>query len=67
MTLDNRITNLEDAHGAPEPRPLFAMIAPGKPPDPPDRFRSEDALQAWCSEHDTPRPLVVVVPPKSHS
>ena len=64
MSLDNRISDLEDKRGAPEPRPLLAMIAPDKAPDPPDHFPSEEAMEAWCSEQGVERPVVVILPPK---
>jgi len=65
MTLDNRITHLEDKHGAPRPRPIVAIVIPDQEPDPPNRFKSREALEAWFSEEGRERPVVVIFPPKS--
>ena len=63
MSLDRRITDLERKQGRDTDRPLIALITPGRPAEPPDRFPSEAAMMAWCDAHDKGRPRVVVVPP----
>lgn len=64
MTLDNRISNLEDKHDRPAPRPLVAIVIPDQEPDPPNRFKSEAALEAWFSEEGRERSVVVILPSK---
>jgi hypothetical protein len=53
MTLDRRLTDLEHSTGEPAGYQV-SYVDPTRPADPPKRFQSEAAAEAWHDEHMGP-------------
>jgi hypothetical protein len=53
MSLNRRLDRLEQSTGEPAGYQV-SYVDPSAPADPPDRFQSEAAAQAWRDEHMGP-------------
>jgi hypothetical protein len=60
MSLSRRLTDLEQSTGEPAGYQV-SFVDPDEPPDPPERFQSEAAAQAWHDEHMRPDGFHIII------